>query len=332
MEIRPLDPHDDKQMRRFHEIAWRAEKDDGRPWNAMFTYDEMAAYLRVPTADQELRPVAAYDGEQMVGCAWLALTLLDNTDKAWCFVCVEPERRRRGIGSTLLEHLVDLARAEGRTTMTSNAAYSFEERDTAAQLQFAHRHGFTVANMEIQRTLRLPVPEGLLDEIAAEAAPHHADYAVETYVDGIPDGLLDSYCRLANQLILDAPMGDLDYEEEALTPEVLLAKQERTRQMGRRSYHALALRDGEVVAHTDLAIARGDDEAHQWGTLVRRDHRGHRLGAAVKVANLRQLQHNHPDAASVVTTNAEVNAAMIGINERLGFEAVAVVPAFKRAL
>jgi GNAT superfamily N-acetyltransferase len=332
MEIRPLDPHDDKQMRRFHEIAWRAEKDDGRPWNVMWTYDEMTGYFRVPTADQRTPAFAAYDGEQMVGAGWLALTLLDNTDKAWCFVCVEPELRRRGIGTALLEQLVDVARAEDRTTLTGNAAYSFEERDTAAQLQFARRHGFTVANIEIQRTLRLPVPDGLLTEIAADAARHHVGYSVQTYVDGIPDELLDSYCRLANQLILDAPMGDLGYEEEALTPEVMKEKQARSRQMGRTSYHALALHGDDVVAHTDLALARGDEEAHQWGTLVRRDHRGRRLGAALKVANLRQLQDNHPEATAISTTNAEVNDHMIGINQRLGFEPVAVVPAFKRVL
>ena len=29
-------------MRRFHEIGWRAEKEDGRPWNTFWTYEELA--------------------------------------------------------------------------------------------------------------------------------------------------------------------------------------------------------------------------------------------------------------------------------------------------
>ena len=70
----------------------------------------------------------------------------------------------------------------------------------------------------------------------------------------------------------------------------------------------------------------------QWATLVHRDHRGHRLGAAVKVANLRRLQRERPDLTEVVTQNAEVNAQMIGINARLGFEPVALVPEFVRHL
>ena len=70
----------------------------------------------------------------------------------------------------------------------------------------------------------------------------------------------------------------------------------------------------------------------QWATLVHREHRGHRLGAAVKVANLRRLQRDRPDITEVVTQNAEVNEQMIGINARLGFEPVALVPEFVRRL
>ena len=68
------------------------------------------------------------------------------------------------------------------------------------------------------------------------------------------------------------------------------------------------------------------------GTLVRRDHRGHRLGTAVKVANLRALQGACPEATEVKTQNAETNAWMVGINVRLGFQAVGVVPEFLREI
>jgi RimJ/RimL family protein N-acetyltransferase len=59
--------------------------------------------------------------------------------------------------------------------------------------------------------------------------------------------------------------------------------------------------------------------AYQWGTLVRPAHRGHRLGMAVKVANLRQLQEAVPGVDHVITWNAESNARMVAVNDRLGF-------------
>jgi RimJ/RimL family protein N-acetyltransferase len=132
--------------------------------------------------------------------------------------------------------------------------------------------------------------------------------------------------------MLEAPMGDVDVEAGRSTPETVRERDALTEAMGRTMYSAVALLDGRVVAHSDLATANGDNEAHQWGTLVHPDHRGHRLGAAVKVANLRNLQRERPDVERVSTTNAEVNAWMVAINDRLGFVPVAVVPTLKRRL
>jgi GNAT superfamily N-acetyltransferase len=332
METRTLDPADDDQMRRFHQIGWRAEKEDGRPWNPMWTYEEMASFFREPTSDRRTVGVAAYDGDQMVGAGWLNLSLLDNTDTAWSFVAVEPELRGRGIGAVVLEGLVDLARQDGRTQLLSNAGVPFEERDSSPVIGWAERHGYSVANVEIQRNLELPVDPALLEEIAAEAAERHGDYEVRTYVGRLPDELLESWCALDNTFVLEAPMGDVELEAGATTPEHLHERFAISEKVGRTVYSSVAVRDGQVVAFSDIGVSREADEAHQWGTLVHPDHRGHRLGAAVKVANLRALTENQPDVPRVVTCNAETNAWMVAINDRLGFRPVAMVPSFKRLL
>lgn len=57
---------DDAQMARFHEIVWRAENEDGRPWNPMWTRAEMAALFREPTADARNVGVGAWDAEEPV--------------------------------------------------------------------------------------------------------------------------------------------------------------------------------------------------------------------------------------------------------------------------
>ena len=88
-------------------------------------------------------------------------------------------------------------------------------------------------------------------------------------------------------------------------------------------YASVALdREGWAAAYSNLVISEKSDRAFQWGTLVRQADRGHRLGLAVKVANLRQLQRERPDATAVITWNADVNAHMVAVNERLGFRAV----------
>ena len=66
-----------------------------------------------------------------------------------------------------------------------------------------------------------------------------------------------------------------------------------------------------------------------WGTLVLGEHRGHRLGLAMKARGLQELQRRiGPERTRVLTCNAEQNAHMVAINERLGFRPVEVVPTF----
>jgi GNAT superfamily N-acetyltransferase len=332
MEIRALDVADDAAVRRFHQILWRAEKEDGRPWNPMWTHDEFAAMVRKPTSERRMVSLAAYDDGEMVGTGFMMLSDLDNLDTAWTFVAVEPERRGRGIGQVVLDGLVAAAGPEGRTQLLGGAGVPFEERDSSPIVAWALAHGFTVANTEIQRDLELPVADDLLDEIEREVREKSEGYDIRTYVGPLPDDVLASYADLSNLFMLEAPMGDVEVEAGRSTPESLREQDEAIVAMGRTRYSALAFKDDVVVAHSDLATATGDEEAHQWGTLVHPDHRGHRLGAAVKVANLRNLMERDPATKRVVTTNAETNAWMVAINERLGFQPVAVVPTFKRRL
>jgi RimJ/RimL family protein N-acetyltransferase len=332
MQTRPLDPFDDAEMRAFYDVSYRAEMEDGRPWNGHWTYGEVASMLREPSADHEWVGLCTFDGQHLVGAGMAGFSLLDNTDKAYVFPMVDPPARGHGVGGELLDALVRSCADRGRTTVTSNAAYAGPESADAAPVRFAARHGFRVANTEIARHLHLPVDPAVLDEVDTAGLAHREGYTVETFVDGLPDELLASYCRLVNQLIVDAPSGEVDYEEAATTPDVIREHAERNRQLGRRTFHAVALREGVVVAQSDLAVQPEGTTAVQWGTFVDRAHRGHRLGAAVKIANLRSLQADRPDVTRIDTQNAETNSYMVSINERLGFEIAAVMPSLVRRL
>jgi len=332
MDVRPVDVQDDAQMRRFHQIGWRAEMEDGRPWNSFQSLEEQSVALREPSPGQRTDAIGVFDGGELVGggIAWMGLD--DNLDKAFVYPCVEPALRGRGIGSALLEGLVEHARGLGRTELMSGCSVRFEQRADAPALRFAARHGFAPANTEVVRQLDLPVADGVLDDVWSDVVAHLDGYEVHTFVGGVPDGLLASYCDLVNQLVVEAPTGELDFEEERYTPEAARHDFARDRKVGRVVVRSLAVKDGRAVAHSDLLLRPSSSRAQQWATLVRREHRGHRLGAAVKVANLRWVQAHRPDITEVSTENAEVNAQMIGINERLGFVPVALVPEFVRRL
>lgn len=270
--------------------------------------------------------VGSLDG-QPVASGWLDGSTVDNTDVADVVVCVHPDARRRGHGAVMLDHVEARARALGRSRLVAQADWLYDDPDgsQSPDVRWALRHGFEIGLVEVQRRQSLPVDPALIDELAAEAAPHHTAYAVRAFVGPVPDELLEGWARLTATLMTEAPTGDIEREVATADAGAVRDQEALVARQGRSKVNAVATTaDGEVVAYTDISVTIDEPErAFQWGTLVRADHRGHRLGLAVKLANLRLLQETYPQVRTVATWNAEVNDAMISVNERLGYVAVA---------
>lgn len=333
MEIREIDVQDDEQFHRFYEILRAAELFE-RPDLPTWSEAECAIMFRRQEPGETWHAYAAFDRDDLVGASFFILPLLDNTNMTWQQIAVAPQHRRRGIGSALSEHFVKLTRDAGRDTMLIDSAFDFARRDDHPHRRFAEKNGYSLANVEIRRMLELPVATEQLDAWAEEAAPKHTSYTLETYVDGIPDELLESYLVLYNSLIVDAPTGDIDFEPEAMTPEAFRQREAKVKEMGRTVYCTVAIDEaGEAVAHSVLSVPSDDPiTVYQWATLVRKDHRGYRLGLATKVRNLKAVQDAHPERTRIFTCNAEVNDAMIRINEQLGFKPIEIQAEFQRKL
>lgn len=335
MQIRPVDVHDDAQCARAHEVVNAASSFE-RPHWALSSLPEHVAEWRHEDPAERHELWGAWRGEEMAGVALMWLPVTDNTAMTWVDVNVEPRRRRQGIGTALMDHLVARAREQARTTILAGAAYPLERLEDHPYRRFLEKNGFTLGNLEVARRLRLPLDEGFLAGLADEARVRYAGrYRLETHLDGVPKELQGSLCAVMNQLGVDAPTGEIDFEEESLTPERYRDYLDLERRQGRIRLTTVGVhRDsGEVVAYTDLILPSGSEtHAWQWGTMVHREHRGHRLGLAVKVENLRRLQSEHPGRVDVQTGNAASNQWMLAINERLGFEVLELYPEFQRKL
>lgn len=335
MHLRRIDIHDDGVMREAYRVVDAGQHVD-RPDAARLTFAEYVAAARAPDSGERAEHVAAYEGEGegegMLGAAVVYLFLLDNTDKAWLEVCVHPDHRGRGVGTALLDRVTELATAEGRSELLTDTKIPFDRVADHPYRTFAERRGYTQSNIEVVRHLPLPVPGTTLDAWADLAAEEAGGYRIETYVGHFPDEYAESLCVLMGQLAVDAPTGEVDYEEEVMTPERLTERYAMSASMGRETFESVALTpDGVVAAQSTLQVpVRDSADARQWGTFVHRDHRGHRLGLAVKTANLRAAQERHPHLARVVTQNGETNAHMISINELMGFRPVEASVEFVR--
>ncbi|WP_148614763.1 GNAT family N-acetyltransferase [Nocardioides rubriscoriae] len=324
MDITPVDLDSDLALRAAYDVERRAML-VGREDLPHWSWPEMASSWRHDDVGEKKVLLGGWEDGRMVATGGLVGGLLDNTEKCWLGVCVDPDHQGRGLGRQLLEAVERLAVDDGRTVLLAETKLPFDQVTSHRNRRFAEEAGYSFSNVEVVRHLALPVATSALERWAAQAAVEHEGYRIETFRDRVPDDLLDSLAAIYGQLSVDAPTGEVDWEEEVVTPERLRDQEDMLVSSGRRVHCTLALApDGSVAAYSTIAVppAGGRTDASQWGTFVGREHRGRRLGLATKAANLRSVQEAHPEIRRVVTQNAEANDWMVAINEQMGFEPV----------
>lgn len=330
LQIREVDIHDDADVAAWHELIVAVDVYELGEHAVVWTLPELVVNLRAPRKDRRnLMFLGELDGRP-VAHGSVSLPLLDNTSAADVAVGVLPEVRRQGLGSRMLEHVERVAAENDRTRFDAMVSWPYAGPSDGAGtcgVEFGKAHGYSLGIGDVQRELVLPIGTDIVEQLAAEAAPYHSDYEIRTWVGPVPDDLVQGWIELSATLITEAPTGDNEYEPETTDLEAFRMREALLEKQKRTKYNGVALdASGKVVAYTDLVLLGNDPRwVMQWGTLVHRDHRGHRLGMAVKAANLLQLLRSGVDLAGrrLVTWNAEVNAHMIGINERLGFRPTA---------
>ena len=272
---------------------------------------------------------AVVDGG-VVGALRLLFPTKDNPTIAIVDVAVHPEHRRRGIGTALLTDGIRLASAAGRTELIAEVD---EPRPGTPGREFALRHGWSCDLLETRRDLVLPPDEEALADLESKAREASVGYEVVTWRDRTPEELLDDRAVLEQRMTTDAPHGDLPVEEERWDGERIREYEAAHVARGRTVLSAGAVKDGRLVAFTDLQVPLAQPErANQAGTLVLREHRGHRLGALVKAAVLRELAATLPGVRKISTYNSDSNEPMVRVNEALGFRPAGHLSSWSRRL
>jgi GNAT superfamily N-acetyltransferase len=320
IEVDPHDPANESLLHAMYDVSAAARAD--RPFEVWAPWSTAYTTWTSPSEHQTETLWAARSGGEVVGTASVGLPLLDNQHVAHAEFFVHPDHQRRGVGSRLLDTVVEHARAAGRTVVLASP-YSPVDTPGAGELMLAAR-GFELAIAEMSKVCDLHETEHTWTALAADAAAKHGDYRLEPWRDRVPERLVDGYCRLAEAFNGEAPMGELDWEPEVWTAERVTGRDDRFMTTGRRQFGVLAYAaDGTCVAGTELFVNEvAAWRALQGGTLVLPEHRGHRLGLAVKIANQMAVRAAFPECRYVFTSNAGVNAAMNAVNDALGFRDV----------
>jgi mycothiol synthase len=206
---------------------------------------------------------------------------------------VLPEHRGRGIGSELLEALLELHRSLGRTSIAAHA-----DNDTA--LRFAARHGFVEIDQQVEQ---------VRDVHPDEPEPPAYPGVTFTSVADRPD-LQQGAWSVAEQGYADMK---LVTGPAHVTLEEWL-REDATLPGG----SIIGLADGRIVGWAGLMAWNDDDHRAENGlTAVDRGWRRRGLAAAMKRHQLRWAAEN--GIREIVTWTQQGNEAMQHVNLGLGY-------------
>lgn len=208
---------------------------------------------------------------------------------AYAMLRVRLASRRRGVGSALLEAAVEQTRVLGRERLWGRVRGS-----DADSLRFVTARGFREIGRDVDVVLDVRPGDGSWEPGVVELAPEHLLGAYEVAAEATPETALPQ--------IAAAPPFEEWVEQE-----------------GKRHAVAVVALDGRhVVGYARLDRLEAHEHRLENGfTAVSRSHRRRGIALALKRAQVAwAAEHGYTE---IVSSMVEGNAAMRGVNERLGY-------------
>jgi mycothiol synthase len=267
--------------------------------------DEPAAtveQMRALEAPHRLLLLAELDGE-LAGSG-----LADRSDTGGGFVAprILPEHRRRGMGSALLERLLEHVRACDFDSAAAHAA------DPAA-IEFALRHGFVEEDREVEQV-----------RVVGAEEPEPPTYDGVHFMSVAEDAtLLERAYAVASQGYADLALA---------TGGITVPLEEWLRDEATLPGGSIVALDGErVVGYAGLLSWNDDDTRAENGlTAVDREWRRRGLATALKRRQLAWASAN--GIRELVTWTQTGNEGMRSVNEQLGYVTRTVSLTMRREL
>ncbi len=274
---------------------------------------------RTPVSVMTTRVWLARRQDAVLGRAQL---LFGNTDEnrhaARFAIEVAAEERRQGLGRALLAPLAQAARSEARELLIADTnaripgGAAFMARLGGARGLEATKRQLVVAERDLAR----------IAEWRSGPAQLTDGFELLVRVGAWPESELESAVALY-EIMNTAPRGAIAVSDQKVTVEQLreLERMLATRGSERWTFIARDRASGAWAGFTDLATSPAAPYlVSVLNTGVSPAYRGRGLARWLKAELLDWVAREHPEIRLVRTANADSNAAMVLINEQLGFK------------
>ncbi len=291
---RAIDRHESPWLSPMTEVEWRYQVTDDRRQNRRTS--------RFATIDTGGTTVALAEVE-----------LSEQPENAHVVeVLLEGEDQGR---SLLLGEICRIADQADRTTLIGWCG------DGVANDRFWRSHGLELVHRERQSVLDLRTVDGdLMASWIDRAAERAGDVTLASWTGWWPSEHTAIYLA-ALESFNDAPTGDLDVGNIEVTADAVRHNVAAGEDAGEQRVTMVAHENGVAAGMTTVIVnLHRPDASWQGLTGVTRDFRERGIGRWLKAAMWRHLHAERPEVTHIRTFNANVNDAMLGINDAMGFE------------
>ena len=320
----------DEQFRALHVLRniMHAER---APEDPPFSLEQtVAEYRDLPAYREDYRWLVWDDDHQeLEGTGVAVFTESDENQHLVNFsIWVLPGRRRQGIGTRILAEIAGLAQSLGRTRLLVYTVSIVPSGEA-----FLRHIGAEPGLYGHLQELRLEEVDRTLLRRWQERAQERAAGFSLTVWEGppFPEEDLEAVAAMYDAAN-DIPHGDLAIEEFHKTPEQIRALDESLAAQG-MVHWTIAAREavtGRIAGFHDLYWSPLQPEIMRVGvTAVFNEYRNRGLGRWLKAAMVEKALRERPEARRIQTGNATVNAAMLKINEELGFRVTRQITAWE---